>query len=43
MTRNVRDKMRIFRDKKLLTTSQKANGRADRFVGDCVEEVSMFM
>ena len=43
MTRNMKDKLRIFSDKKLLTTGQKAKGRADRFIGYCVKEDPMFM
>ena len=31
MTRNMKDKMWIFSDKKLLTTEKKAKGTADRF------------
>ena len=43
MTRNMKNEMRIFSDKKLLTTDQKAKGRADRFIGYCIEDVPMFM
>ena len=42
MTRNMKDKMWIFSDKKLLTTDQRATRRANRFNGHCVEEVPMF-
>ena len=41
MTRNMKDKMWIVSDKRLLTTDQKAKGRADISIGHCVEEVPM--
>ena len=43
MKRDVKDKMWIFSDKKLLTTVQNTNERADRFIKDCVEEVPVFI
>ena len=43
MTRNMKDKMWIFSAKKLLTTDQKAKGRADRFIWHCVEEARMLI
>ena len=43
MTQNMKDKMWNLSDKKLLTTDQKAKGRADRLLGHCVEEVLMFI
>ena len=39
MKRYVKDKLWIFSDKKLLTTDQRTNRRADRFIKDCAEEV----
>ena len=42
MKRNIKDKMWTISDKKLFTTDRKTNGRADRFIKDCVE-VSMVM
>ena len=38
-----KDKMWIFSDKKILATDPRTNERADRFINDCVEEVSMAM
>ena len=43
MTRNMRDKMWIFSDKKLPTTDQKAKERADRLIGHCVDEFPMLI
>ena len=43
MTRNMKDKMWIVSDKKLLTTDQNAKGMADGLTGHCVEEVPRFI
>ena len=43
MKRIVKDKIWISSDEKLLPMDQKTNGRVDRFIGDCFEEVFMAM
>ena len=41
MKRIAKDKIWIGSDVKLLPTDQQTSGRADRFIRDCAEEVSM--
>ena len=41
MTRNMKDKMWIASDKRLLTRDQKTKGRANRLIRHCFEEVPM--
>ena len=43
MEQNVRDKPRIFSDKKLLPTDQNTNGRAGRLIGESAENLSEVM
>ena len=43
MERTAKDRMWIGSDVKLLPTDQQTSGRADRFIRDCAEEVSMAM
>ena len=43
MTRNMKGKMWIISDKKVLITDQNAKGRADRLIGHFVKEVPMLI